>query len=380
MAEDKYQLWWTDDKGERLFQLDQKAFLSFNKIVNGKGTINIGFPFDWRGYFFRKDYRIEVWRAPNIGGKRRLENIYFMQKPRVYTRQDDNVTILQMFGIDALGMLERRIVKYKATTSQSRKTDNIDDMMKEIVDENMGAAAFADDADRAVAFNEGFFQVQGGVGDGASITKSFPYRNVLAVLKELAQQSITNEPRIFFDVVPVTPTLFEFQTFTNQRGGDKRFSAGKTSFMFSLDRGNLETPQFEIDGFDEQNVIYAGGQGTGAARDRVERNTPALEDATVWARAEGWKDARQEALGAIAALNAEADEQLAFMRPKERFVTNFLDVPGSRYGIDWDWGNRHTVDYADQLFDIYVKVVYFSIDENNHERIIGRNEFGEFVA
>lgn len=376
MAKEKYQVWWTDDRGARLQQLDEFAFLNYTRIVNGQGILNIGLPYAKYGNIYRKDYRVEVWRAPNAGEKRRLENIFFMQKGVIRTRQEDDVTILEMSGHDPVGMLSRRIEKFRSGTSQATKTDLIDDMMKEIVDEQMGAAASADDPNRSRPYDAGQFTVQADSGMGASITKSFAFRNMLTVLRELSENSQTSTPPIYFDVVPVTPTLFEFQTFVNQRGGDKRFSAGKSSFLFSLKRGNLQGPELELNAFDEENAIYVAGQGEGANRAVELRRDTALELSSLWGRRELLRDARSEST--TAGLQAVGDEELAYYRPKNRFVANFLDVPASRYGIDWDLGNRHTVNYAGQQFDIDIKIVYVTLTEDGAENIYGRNEFGLF--
>ena len=374
MAKKKFQIWWTDDRGNRIQQLKKFAFLNYTRIVNGIGTLNIGLPFSEFGNIFREDYRVEVWRTPKLGQKRRLENTFSMQEGIIRARQEDGVTILDMTGHDPNGMLDRRIEKFRSTTSQATKTNNVDNMMKEIVDEQMGAAALADDADRAIPFNEGFFRIQADSSLGASITKSFAFRNIKDILKELHQTSRINTPRIYFDIIPVTPTIWEFQTFKDLRGADRRFSAGKSSFLFSLDRGNLELPSYEVDSFEYKNVIYVAGQGKATARAVEERE--AVQTASLWGRREMFRDARQEET--IAGLQAVGDEELGFHRRKQRFIANFLDTPNSVYGKDWDLGNWHTVSFAGIQFDVEIKVVYVTLEDTGEENIFGRNEFGEF--
>lgn len=386
MAKAKYQLWWTNDRGNRILQIVDWAFLNYTRVENGIGTANIGLPlaaYKITDFFieaeFKTDYRLEIWRTSQLGTKRRLENVFFMQEGVIRTRQDDGVTIIDITGHDPSGQLKRRINKFRSGTAQSRKTGAIDDVMKEIVDEQMGAAALADDAGRAIPFDENIFRIQGDASLGATITKSFAFRNVLDVLKELHQMSQINAPKIYFDVVPITPTIFEFQTFQNQRGGDKRFSAGKSMFLFSINRGNLEAPSYEFDSFNEKNVVYVAGKGEGADRDRVERSTT-REVSSVWGRREVFRDARTEDKDDTDALNAIGDEELGFRRPKQRFVANFLDTEDSVYGLDWDFGNLHTVNYAGLQFDVEIKIVYVTVEDDGSERIFGRNEFGEFAG
>lgn len=376
MSQEKYKIILADDRGKTLRHLDSWAYVNYSRVVNGVGTMRIGLPFAKFGDLYRPDYQIQVWRAPKVGDKRRLENIFFLRKSTIRTRIGDGVTIQQLDGEDPNGLLDSRVEKFKAGSPQATKTGSIDDMMKNIVDDQMGAVAFADDSDRGKPFDEGFFSIQGDTSYGATITKSFSYRNVASILRDLAEMSKTNTPKIFYDVVPLTPKLFEFQTFRNQRGPDQRFSSGQTAFFFSLERGNLKGPILENDNFNEKSVIYAGGQGTGAARVVEERENTTLSEASLWARREAFRDARGEST--VAGVQAAGDEELGYRKPKLRFIADFLSIPGSQYGIDWDFGGQYTVDYAGRLIDIEMKIVYVSINEDGAESIFGRNEFGEF--
>jgi hypothetical protein len=375
MSKRKYQLWWTTDRGERLQRLDDFSFLNYSRVVNGVGTLNIGLPYKKYGDIYRKDYRVEVWRTPQLGKKRRLENIFYMQDGTIRTRKEDDVTVLDMSGHDPNGLLDRRIVRFKATSPQSEKTDFIDDMMKEIMTENFGTQT-GRQAARSIPFDEGFFRIQADSSLGAETSKSFAFRNVLDILKELHQTSKTDTPRIYFEMVHVTPTIIEFQTFQNQRGADRRFSAGKSSFVFSLERGNLEAPNYERDSFEEKNFVYVGGPKQDLKRRLRTRRDLALEELTLWGRREMFRDSRQTK--GKAAQQAVGDAELALHTPKERFVANFLDAPGSVYGEDWDLGNLHTVNYAGRQFDIEIKIVYVTVRDSGEETIFGRNEFGEF--
>lgn len=377
-AKNKYQVWWSNDRGQRIMQLDDLAFINYTRVVNGIGTCNIGLPYKKYGNIWKKDYRIEVYRRPTLEADFRLENIFFMLEPVIRTRMEDNVTILDMSGHDANTMLARRIVKYKAGNVQAKKSGAIDDMMKEIVDENMGAAAYADDADRAVAYHNGFFRVQADSTSGSVVDKSFAYREVLGILKELGKLSVTLTPEIYFDIVPVTNTIFEFRTYANQRGADRRFSAGKSAFYFSLERGNIEGPSYEYDTFEEKNVVYVAGRGTDNNREVIERENADLVNLSVWARTEGFADARNVDLGDTDELNDVGDEFLGENEPDKRFVANFLDAKGSRYGVDWDFGDRVTANYGGILFDIMIKQVQITLEDSGSEKIFGRNEYGEF--
>lgn len=377
-AKQKYQLWWTTDQGERIRQLDQFAFLNYTRVVNGIGTCNVGLPYKKYGNIWREDYRLEVYRRPTLASDFRLENIFFMQEPVIRTRMEDNVTVLDLSGHDANTMLQRRIIKYYSGSSQSSKSGPIDDVMKEIVDENMGAAAYADDPDRAIPYNKGYFRVQGDTSNGATTSTSFAYDTVMETLKALGKESFINTPEIYFDIVPVSTTLFEFRTYANQRGQDRRFSAAKSTILFSLERGNLEGPSYEYNTFNERNVVYVGGQGEKEARDVVERENTDRSTQSIWARREVFQGATQVDYGDTTTLNAIGDSTLGENLPQKKFVSNFLDAPGSRYGIDWDFGDRVTASYAGLQFDVTLKQIQVTLEDTGKEKIFGRNEFGDF--
>ena len=376
MSKQKYQIWWTDDRGNRILQIEDWAFLNYARIVNGISYLNLGVPLAAYGDFFVKDYKIEVWRAPRVGEKRRLEDVYIARKPKYYTRTGDNVSMIEITSANGVSLLNERIEKFKATTSQAKKTDKIDDMMKEIVDEHMGAAAYADDPDRAVPYNLGYFRIQADGGLGATETKSFSYQAVMPVLKALHKLSQQNGPKIFFDVVPVTPSIYEFRTYSTQRGSDKRFSAGKSTLLFALKNGNLRGPQLTEDNFGEKNVVYVAGEGEGTARTVVEREDTGLSKQSIWARREMYRDDRMTST--TAGLNSTGDEELGNNRPARRFISDMLSIPGSEYGVDWDLGDRATVEYVNRLIDIQILIVYVTVTDTGEEKIYGRNEFGAF--
>jgi hypothetical protein len=287
--------------------------------------------------------------------------------------------MLQIAASSGNSILDSRVEKSGATTDEAEKIDMaIDDMMKEIVDEQLGAAAYADDADRAVAYNLGHFRVQTDAALGAVETKYLSFRNILSVLKGLHQTSQTNGPLIFFDVVAVSPSVYEFRTYANQRGADKRFSAAKSTLVFSLENGNLRKPQLTEDNHEEKNVVYVAGDGTGTDREIVEREDTSLSTQSIWARREIFRDARKETT--TAGLESLGDEVLGEKRPTKRFVADMLSIPGSEYSVDWDYGDRATAYYNKRVIDIQILIVYVTVTDDGKEEVYARNEFGDFNA
>jgi hypothetical protein len=358
-----------NDKGELVDEFSRFFFLNYTRIVNGIGICNIGFPWEnWRRW--QPDYRLEVWRSPAVGVPKRLDGTFFQRKARVYTRVD-GIQVMELTGRSPMHLLDRRIVCTKAESAQSDKTDFIDDMMKEIVYEQMGAGAVdpngAADLDRV--FPTAYFRIQGDLSLGDSTTKSFAFRNVLDVLRELHETSATLGNPIYFDIVPITPDIFEFQTFQDCRGVDRT----DEGIIFSEENDNLRMPEYVQDRFDERNVVYVGGPCEAAARNVQELLTRQVGQ-SIWNRIEMFKDARNESTAA--GQRNRGRQELALNKHEIRFNSTFLNTPSSLYGLHWDLGDRVRVSYANKQFNTEIKVIYVTINDRGEEKIEARNSIG----
>jgi hypothetical protein len=166
------------------------------------------------------DYMVEFWRHPAQGAMR-LESVFFV-RDIIYEEDFKGNDIIILAGPDGNDLLNRRIVAYAAGSSQSDKTNQADDMMKEIVTENLGSSATA-----PRDLTDLNFTVAGDVTAAPSITKAFSWRNVLDVLQDIVAISAENGTDLYFDVVPVVISSseigFEFRTYTDQPGQDRTF-------------------------------------------------------------------------------------------------------------------------------------------------------------
>jgi len=420
-----FEFWLTDDAGKRLELLDRFAFASYSRVVSGRSTLQIGIPYrDFEKRIkpvFAPDRRIDVWRSPAHGYPLRREGVFLLRKPKIYTRTEDALQIIEFFGRGPVDLLNRRFVVQQPGTTYSEKTAAIDDMMKEIVREQMLFGYAVDhnglfDNSRAYPADE--FSVQFDVARGPVVSKRFAGRNVLDVLKDLKDLSfqkhednpLFNE-RIYFDVVPLELGGFEifildeptgaiildergegledeqsitsraelglqFQTFVNLRGQDRT-----SLFEFSVENGNMIKPFYAVDHFDEVNAVIVRGQGRGESQ-----ATAVVEDvvrigASRWNRCEDMASASYEA--EETALEEVGRGELTVGRPREELYVTFLNTPGglhqprSLYGVDWDLGDLVRVTYAGIQMEAEIVIVYVSYDENGEEEITGRNDVGE---
>lgn len=361
-----YELRLTNDSGDPLYILDDVIHFHWNRVINGVGRCSLTLPGSYDYASFKRDYRIELWRSPTPGSNKKLESIYLIRRPTGETLMG-GLTQFVVHGVDFNELLERRIVAYNAGSSESDKTDFIDDMMKAIVRENLGALSAAD---RDYSANG--FSVQVDVSLGPSITKAFSRRNVLEILQDLSEIARTNGTEVYFQVVPTSTTTFEFQTFIGQPGVDRRYPGGESPIVFSLERSSLSQPRLEDDYEFEENYIYAGGQGQGAGRVIQTAQDDAQINQSIWNRREAFRDARNEET--VAGVLAEAEARLASSRPKRRFYTTLLSVENACYGIDWNWGDRITVEYLDQRLDALIRIVNVDVDIDGKEIVEGRVE------
>lgn len=388
-----YELWLTDDSGRKI-KLLNNTYFSYSRTTKGIGTCLVGLPYDEfrEDVFpvFEPDRRIDIWRSPDTGYPLRHEGTYLLRKPRIYTRETDNVQIIAFYGRDPKDLLRRRWIIQPAGYSQTLKNDYIDDMMKEIVREQMlfGSCLDADAVqDNSRAFPENEFKVQGNVSLGPIESFTFPDRNVLDVLKELQEASFQlheDDPltysRIYFDVVPyeindeaTAVQGFEFRTYADLRGEDRTASA----LVFSVENNNLDGPDYTIDHINEENSIIVKGFGRGDSRPVATVIDTQRAGASRWNRCEGFVDASTEPDQGF--LENYAYPALWAGIPREELECVFLNVGGSEdtprslYGVDWDLGDLLPVDYAGKRLDVEVEIVYVAVDEQGIETITGQN-------
>jgi hypothetical protein len=189
------------------------------------------------------------------------------------------------------------------------------------------------------------------LGLGPSLTKSFSRRNVLAVCQDIALASYDLGTALFFDVVSPTASALQFRTYTTQRGVDR--TASRTPF--SLLRGTLASAAVSRDWSQEQNYIYAAGQGVEADREVVEVSDTAAIAASPWGRCEGLADGRNYT--STNSLTAFGRTALQERKAKRKFSAVLTDAPGSRFQLDWDFGDLVMAEYDEELFACHIAAV-----------------------
>lgn len=368
----RHELWLTNDQGNRIAQLSTALGFQASRLTNKIGWFNLRLPQSFDISIIQPDFMVQVWRAPE-GGRLGLWRPYFVRKFNFDTQGSrESITIS---GPDCNDLLRRRIVAAFSGSAQATKTDFADDMMKEIVTESTADGVAPLPAAGTRLWPN--LSIQAQLGLGPTLSKSFPFDKLMnasgqGVLPSIAQAARIAGNEVFFDVVPLVVTgssiTFQFQTFINQPGQDV-----SSQVVFDQQRGNMKNPKLEYDYTEEENYIYAGGPGEGSARNVVQVSDAARYGVSIWGRAEGFADARNQA--DTNSITAEGQAQLDAGRVKINFSADPVDTAGTRFGRDWDYGYKVTARYRNIQFPAIIRSTILNVNQDGGETIQARLEF-----
>jgi hypothetical protein len=363
MAE--YELWLTSDTGRRIQLIDDATHLVYSRKANDIGWLRIQLPATFDDKLLKPDRMIQVWRQP-AGGTLALWRPYFIRRWQFMTIDGEDT--LAVWGQDPNVILSWRLVAYYAGESESTKTGNAGDLMKSIVDENMLATA-----PTAREYTT-YVTKQVDLSDGASLTRSFAWRNVLEVCQELSEGSREAATDIFFDMqvsnVGGDSISFEFRTFTNHIGVDR--TTGSKRVIFDQERGNMRNPSLEYDYTEEANYVYVLGQGHEGSREQNEVSDSTAGNVSFWGRKEGYADGRLET--STTGLQDIGRAKLRQMRRRIYFAADPMDTKGTRFGREWNFGDKVTARYRGIEVEPIISSVQVEVSDGA-ERINARLEY-----
>lgn len=292
------------------------------------GTLTLDLPTAIEPRALGRDGLITVQRAIN-GAPAYLEGerAWLIRKvTRLVGAQ--GVRSTRIVAVDGNDLLRRRIVDYDADTAETDKTDLADDLMKAIVRENFVSAT-----DTTRNLSSSLFGVDADVSAAPSLSKAFTRREVLAVLQELAEAATLAGTYTTFEVV-WTGSLFQFRTFTGQRGVDH---SGSDRVLLGPAYGNLTDVEDSDDASEETTRVIAGGQGEGADREVARADDTARQGASPYNLIEEFTN--QNNTADATQLADEADSLLQLRRPRRVISGTFVDTPGAQYGRHFGYGD-----------------------------------------
>ena len=355
-----YQVHWFDHEGGKKGIFQVPVSLEYVRTVNDVGSLIITFP---RAFYQYEDFAVgdmlELWREKNGNVTIQNETAYFLQDWEFFM-DNDGAEYVRLTAFDANWLLDTRLTWAKGGSTGSNKTDYPDDMMKAIVSDQMLTNATKPERNLPITCAPDLS------AGGAQITKEFPYRSVLAVIKEIAETAEENGVWVGFDVVRTGVGTFQFRTYTGQRGMDHGRSSGDPRFV-GKQYGNFSQATFGEFHAEERNVILVGGEGEGSARVLVERKNEDRIGASQWNRREYFVDASDSEESD--ALEVEGDAALCKFKPKQVLTGTMHDTPGMQYGVHYGFGDILSVEAFGYFVDCHVKSVRVRVDQDGGEQL-----------
>jgi hypothetical protein len=369
-----FEIWYTDDKGQRIAPVTDAISFEYASVLGDVGSFRLTVPYRGQPYVQpRPDRRIVFYRKPTAGPPD-LDFVGLTQDFTIQTSEQGQ-TQFDIRGHDLNGLLDRRIVAYYAAESESQKNAPADDLMKAVITENfVNNADYDGTPSPSRSISGAGFSVQPDLGDGPTLRRAFAWRRILPLLQDLQAASKQADNETFFMITPVSEGTMQFRTWTVPRD---RTSASPQAMVFSLQRGNLSSPALDFIYADEVTAVYAGGRGEKSDRNvQLVVNTDGL-NRSAFGRKERFVQSNYQAdTGEDAALQAEAQDELARRRARIQFSGDLLAAPATPYGglNGWKIGDKVTVDYAGYQFNSIIRAVYVRVFPDGTELIRARVE------
>lgn len=335
--------------------------------LNSPGAATIIIDGDLPPHVFPDGTQVEVWRNIN-GYEHLLGETRFILNESSYIWEGKPRWELNCEG--ATSLLGRRIVGYKRETTYSDKipangnTAPADDLMKAFVRENMGSLVTDSTRDLRPYLN-----VEVDKSEGVTVEIQAAFRNVLTIVKELADNSANQGTPIYFDVRPAGENLV-FITTPDYLGTDL-----SEKVFFSTDIGNIQNARLKYKYNEEINMVYVGGIDQGALRLIVEV-VGTRATSSIFARRESFLDARD--LDVPAVLTSMGRSLIQSSAPKVEVEAETIDTSTVVFGRDYKFGDKVTAKVGDITVDCLVSPVDITY-ENGVERKTVRLSGGDFI-
>lgn len=287
---------------------------------------------------------------------------WFILNGPFYALDANGLSTVRFDCVDPLGLiLPSRVIPYNEYTSQTQKVDYADDMMKELLSENAGAAAT--DTDRSLAT---YLSIQPDVAAAPIIfMEGMSQRYVLDVLTDIANASANDSVAptwLGFDIelADQLSGLLEFRTYIGQRGVDHRFPNGNPPLLLSVEAGNLQNVETSVQYKDSASFVYARGAGVGTIAAVATAQDDALIALSPFGRREKIVDGAS--IAGADALDFLARSELRNARPRQYMQANLVETNSTLRGVQWDFGDYCTANYKGLTFDVRVDKVAVTLD------------------
>lgn len=298
---------------------------------------------------FTLDSLIEIERTSPVTGRLQVEDTYLVRLTHRFREGNEERFIVG--GLSLNHLLTRRVIDPDddptAAGGYSTKAGPADDVMRAYAREQC--------ADLCATPVRQFpnFSVGSTGSLGASVGRRLRYENLFEVFQDVSRQG-----GVDFLISRVTGNTLRLTIAPI--GTDKTQTRNYPFVGFvqlNPDRGNMSDPSLLFDRRQEQNYVYALGQGPGESRIVQQLSGLGIGDSP-YNRIEFTSDVRQAERGDSTTLVTGARAALLEKEAKKEFTFKPLGTePGNVYRLDWDIGDLLTAAWDDESIDLRVRGV-----------------------
>lgn len=324
-----YSVWLLSPTGQYQALITRFTRLHYTLATNGIGVLDLVAPPSFPMSYIQEDSRLLIYRQVAGGGK-------YLDGDAVWLIRDWEESIdaggkkqYTMLAYSGNDILNRPIIAYSQFSGQAAKASTyLDNTIKAFIRENLGS--LATDTARNIS---SWLTVESNVSAGPSAPKTAPLRQLLPTLREIAQTADNLGTPVFFDVIYNGGAALLARTYTQQRGVNHGSGSGQPVIL-STRNGTIAEIKRAYSSADERNVIYLNGPGS-TQIDSIRTGI------SPYNRREFLLDSGG---AAGAALTAEGQAALKQYRPRVTYTAKIRDTEGIRYGREYGYGDRLTVE------------------------------------
>lgn len=328
----------------------------------------------------RKDGRIHIMRSVNGGPAQREGGSCFLIRKWDYA--DDYTAITAVHAND---LMRRRFVLYAPVLGQGILAGQADNEIKRFWDENAGYLApppptpsfrsyssVTDTSDNTQADLSVYVSTQADVSACPGVAGDKSWHNMLEAFQEVCDLSTQSGTWLTAEIVALTETQLQIQTFTGQRGSDRRFSTGN-GLLFTSIRGNIENAVLTVNAIEEVTAAQALGEApyngfryTGYAADATRMTE------SPFGRIEAIVDS-----GSTPNDTSLTDDSAAVVRagrPVIHATADLVETDQCIRGVHFDFGDYVTVEIQGIQYDMRLNIMEVTIGASG-DRTVARFEY-----
>lgn len=333
--------------------------LQYSRKLNDVGTFVAVLPSTAANYaLFDWDTIIELYRTSPTTGQLMREETYLLRSKHRY--REGNEERLVIGGMSLNHLLMRRIINPAddpaAVDGYSVKSGAGDIVIASYVNQQAGPSASA-------ARQIPGLTVTPADGAGTAVNITARYENLFNKIQDIAWQS-----GVDFIIERASGLNFVFRTAIFGTDYTRSNNYPFTPWVgLNPARGNMQSPSLNIDRGNENNYVYALGQGQGEQR-RVYEATGSSTVLSPFNRCEFAKDARNVDILNTDGLASAAFQALQDERVEVEFSFTPTGIePGAIYRQNWDIGDRITAIWEDFSRDLRMTEVEIHLQGGDEE-------------